>query len=68
VLCSWVSVMENHKSKNRHLGEKIMLTEPIIGNCDFVVDQANKLYWGKSLLRNGADGHFFRTSLCLKQF
>ena len=44
------------------------LTEPNPVNYDSVVDQANKLYWGKSMLRNGADGHFIRTSLCLKSW
>jgi hypothetical protein len=69
VVESWVSVMENHNSKNRPLGEKMILTETAVNlngpnpvNCDSVVDQANKLYWGKSKLRNGANGHFIRTS------
>ena len=69
VVESWVSVMENHNSKNRPLGEKMILTETAVNingpnpvNCDSVVDQANKLYWGKSKLKKGADGHFIRTS------
>ena len=69
VVESWVSIMESHNSKNRPLGEKMIVTETAVHingpnpvNCDSVVDQANKLYWGKSKLRNAANGHFIRTS------
>ena len=75
VVESWVSVMESHDSKNRPLGEKMVLTETAVNlngpnpvNCESVVDEANKLYWSKCKLKNSDFGHFIRTSLDIKSW
>ena len=67
VVESWVSVMETHNSKNRPLGEEMVLTETAVSlngpnpvNSDSVVEEAMRLYWSRSQLKNSADGHFIR--------
>ena len=69
VVESWVSVMESHDSKNRPLGEEMILTETSVSlngpnpvNCDSVVEEAMRLYWSKCQLKNSSDGHFIRKS------
>ena len=60
----WVSVMEAHNCQRRPLGEKMIITETSVNlngpnpvNCDGVVEEAMQLYWSKSKLQNGGDGH-----------
>ena len=69
VVESWVSVMELHDSKNRPLGEEMIITETSVSlngpnpvNCDSVVEEAMRLYWSKCRMRNSEDGHFIRNS------
>ena len=73
VVESWVSVMEQHDSKSRPLGEKMVLTETAVNlngpnpvNCDSVVNEAMRLYWSKTKL--GAGGHFIRKSNNVKSW
>ena len=37
-------------------------------NCDGVVEEAMQLYWSKSKLQNGTDGHFIRRSNKVKSW
>ena len=69
VVESWVSVMELHDSKNRPLGEEMIITETSVSlngpnpvNCDSVVEEAMRLYWSNCQLSNSSDGHFIRKS------
>ena len=67
--------MESNDSKSRPLGQKMVLTETAVNlsgaqpvNCDSVVDEANKLYWSKCMVKNSSFGHFIRTSQNIKSW
>ena len=46
----------------------VKLNGPHPVNCDSVVEQAMKLHWSTSKLKNSADGHFIRSSGKIKSW
>ena len=75
VVEGWISVLENHSSKTRGLGQvsledevTIAINGPELTNCDSVVSEACVMYWGQHKDPENRGGHYIRRSEKIKSY
>ena len=75
VVEGWISVVENHSSKTRGLGQTsledevtIAINGPDIAHCDSVVREAGVEYWKESKDLKNRDGHYIRRSENIRSY
>ena len=73
VVETWVSVLENHASTHRTLGQDRLVSEgmiaingPEVVHCDTVVREGLKAYWAKTRRAGYGEGHWIRRSEHIK--
>lgn len=75
VVESWISVLEGHSNKARHLKAETIETElqiaingPKLQHCEKVVEEAMVAYWGRMRRASLQQGHFTRRSSHIKSY